>query len=121
MARLVLDDGYTLEGKTEETSGESSGLPIITYRYRPALPDALAEWRYALSRATSGKAQIDASSKLVSEHLVSWDVVDGRGIALPITPDIVRKIGEPILEQIIKTIATWAPKADTVSGNSPTG
>ncbi len=126
--RLVLDDGYTLEGKTEESvankvTGEPmfTGLPVINYRYRPALPDALAEWRYALNRATSGKMELDATTKFVSDHLVSWDVADARGNVIGLTADIVRRIPEPILDQLVKAIATWAPKAEGVAGNSPAG
>jgi len=126
--RLVIDDGYTLEGTTEEivlnkATGEPlfEGLPVINFRYRPALPDALAEWRYSRARATSGKAEVEATAKLIADHLVSWDVVDGKGSTAPLSVEFIRKVPEPILDQMIETIATWAPKAETAAGNSPTG
>jgi hypothetical protein len=124
--RLAIDDGFTLEAATKDTltgpSGQTlaKGLPVVNYRYRPALPEALAEWRYAMRAATSGKAELDAIAKLLADHLVSWDVIDGKGVALPIAAESVRKVPEPILNQLLDTVTTWAPKsmADAL-GNSP--
>ena len=127
--RLRIEDGYTLEGVTEETAcpdritGDPlyTDLPAVHFRYRPALPEALAEWRYARSRVTSGKAELDANVTLVVGHLVSWDVEGASGDNLPITAETVRKIPDPILDQIVTKIITWAPKAVAVAGNSPAG
>lgn len=127
--RLAIDDGYTLEASTKATiahpvSGQTlaTDLPIVNFRYRPALPEALAEWRYATRGATSGKAELDATATLLADHLVSWDVVDGKGQALPITPETVRKVPEPILNQLLEIVTTWAPQQmEHAAGNSPAG
>ena len=126
MARLVINDGYTLEGVTTDTvtnpvtgAALASGLPVVAFRYRPALPDALAEWRYAMRTAGSGKAELDATAKLLAEHLVSWDVTDARGAEVPVTAAGVRKVPEAILNQMLDAVTTWAPeKAAGALGNS---
>lgn len=124
--RLAIDDGFTLHGTTTDCidRGPSlpalSGLPVVSYRYRPALPEALAEWRYGLRVAASGKAELDATAKLLADHLVSWDVTDGKGAAAAITPENVRRIPEPVLNQLLEAVTTWAPKQMAeAAGNSP--
>lgn len=127
MPRLALDDGYTLDAVTKEVLADpatgrplAQGLPVVTFRYRPALPDALAEWRYALRAAGSGRAEVDATAKLVADHLVTWDVTDARGAAAPITPDAVRRVPDPILNQLVEAVANWAPRELAAAlGNSP--
>jgi hypothetical protein len=118
MPRLALNDGYTLEAATAADHGGFKGLPVVTYRYRPALPDALAEWRYAARLAASGKAEVDATARLVSDHLVSWDVTDAGGRPAAITADVVRKVPEPILDQLLDKIVSWAgPEQEKAAGN----
>lgn len=127
--RLTIDDGYTLSGRTEADVADPvanrvlySGLPVVTFGYRPALPEALAEWRFALSRANSGREQVDATAKLVSDHLVGWDVADATGREVRITPESVRRVPEPILDQIVKAVATWSAKEmESDAKNSPAG
>lgn len=117
MPALAIDDGYTLDGRTKASITDPvtgrvlfDGLPEVQFRYRPALPDALAEWRHQMRTATSGRAQVDATAQFVAAHIVSWDVTDAKGAPLPITPDAVRKVPEPILDQIVDAVAKWAPK-----------
>lgn len=114
---LVIDDGYTLDGctksaVTDPVTGRAlhDGLPEVRFKYRPALPDSLAEWRHKLRAATSGYASVDATAILVAGHVVSWDVTTVAGAPAPITADTVRKLPEPILEQMVDAIAKWAPK-----------
>lgn len=122
MPRLALNDGYTLEAATKAEAAGFAGLPVVTYRYRPALPDALAEWRYAARLATNGKAEVDATAKLVGDHLVSWDVTDAAGKPAAISADTVRKIPEPILNQLLDKIVSWAgPEQEKAAGNSSAG
>lgn len=117
MPALQIDDGFTLDGRTtavvsDPVTGRAlhNGLPEVAFRYRPALPDALAEWRYAMRAATTGRAQVDATAQFVAAHLVSWDVTDAKGAPLPITADAVRKVPEPILDQLVEAVSKWAPK-----------
>lgn len=121
---LDIEDGYTLDGATEERVCDAAGtviyydLPVVTFRYRPALPEALASWRYTNRRANTGKEEVASTAAFLCEHLVSWDVIIG-GKPAPINPATVAKIPEPILDQITRIVAKWAPKAATELGNSP--
>jgi hypothetical protein len=119
--RLALNDGYTLEAATLPEFSGIEGLPVIAFRYRPALPEALAEWRYQVRTATSGKAEVEATAKLVADHLVSWDVVDARGTVLEPTIASIKRVPEPILDQLVKAIVSWAPKMADSVGNSVAG
>lgn len=117
MARLSLDDGYTLKSETKETYETCAGLPVVSFQYRPALPAALTDWRYALRMARSGKDEYEATLKLLTDHLVSWDIEDA-GKTAPITTETLRRVPEPILAQLITTITAWAPKSAESLGNS---
>ena len=119
--RLALNDGYTLEAATFPEFSGVAGLPVITFRYRPALPEALAEWRYQVRTATSGKVEVEATAKLVADHLVSWDVVDARGAVVEPTIASIKRVPEPILDQLLKAIVSWAPKMAETLGNSVAG
>jgi hypothetical protein len=115
--RLDLDDGYTLTGATDPTFADrvtgqaiAENLPVVTFKYRPALPDAVAELRFATNRATSGRDQVTATARFLADHLVSWDVLH-KGEPAELTPDVIRRVPEPILYQIENTVSKWAPKA----------
>lgn len=117
MPRLFLADGYTIEAATSEKYGELAGLPVVKFAYRPAMTDAIYEWRWKTQNAASGKDRLDAAAKLVADHLVTWDVAGDAGTT-PITVDIVRRIPEPIFEQILGAVLTWAPKNEAkAAGN----
>lgn len=128
--RLALNDGYTRSFATEAEvidpatgKASASGLPVITGRYRPAHPDALQEWRWALGRATCGKDEVTATANHLAAHLTEWDVTisDGKTIA-PLSADTIRQVPEPVLNQLVKIVNTWAPKEKAADeGNSPTG
>ena len=116
MARFFVDDGYTLTAFTEPTVVSDAGkllasdLPILTFQYRPALPDAIYSWRYDLNRAASGRAELDATAKFLHLHLVSWDRVDRHDKLVTITPETIRTLPEPILNQVLNCVITWKPQ-----------
>ena len=118
MLRLMINDGYTLEAATVPDCDGYTDLPVVHYRYRPAMPDALAEWRFALNRAATGRAEVDATSKLLATHLVSWDVQAADGSGVPITVDMIRRVPEPILNQLLRRVLSWAgPEQEKAVGN----
>lgn len=126
--RLSLSDGYTLPFATEAQVVDSitkriliDGLPVVSGQYRPALPDAIADWRFALRRAATGKDEVTASVDHLAAHIVAWDV-DADGRAAPINADFMRLIPEPILNQLVDKINTWAAKQKAADeGNSHSG
>jgi hypothetical protein len=114
MPRLFLQDGYTLEGKTEPTYGSAKGLPVVTFAYRPADPAAIYEWQWKGEHAASGADRLNADADLVAGCLVSWDVQDAT-----LDKDTIKKVPNPILQQIISACATWAAKEmAAAAGNS---
>lgn len=122
MPRLSIDDGYTLKRHTSSsfTDGDRvwSNLPVVEFSYRPALPDAIYVWQADTMRTVSGKDQLDATAKLVADHVTAWDVTAGGRVA-QINPDTVRKIPYPILQQIVRIVTTWAgPQQEKDAGNS---
>jgi hypothetical protein len=127
MPRLVIHDGYTLQGETKETvtdtRGEvvAKGLPIVSFQFRPALPTALASWRYDLRLATSGEEEVKITAKFLCDHLATWDVTNAAGAVMPIRPEVVKNIPEPILTQLVNTVTTWAPKAEETKVNLSSG
>lgn len=117
MPALDLDDGYTLDGATKPDHAGAAGLPVVAFRYRPALWEALTEWRRAVGTAR----EVEATAKLVADHVASWDVTQ-KGKPAPVSADAVRKLPEPILNQIFAAVATWAPRGQAAAeGNSPPG
>lgn len=115
---LVIRDGYTLAGSTKSEFGSVKGLPILNFRYRPALTEALQDWRLATKAAQTGAAIVEASAALIANHLVSWDAEETPGKPAPVTAELVRELPEPIFEQLLDAVITWAPKAEEARGNS---
>lgn len=74
MPGLIIHDGYTLEAVIPG----DDGFPGIKFRYRPAMPDALNEWRVA-QRAT-GRDETTLRTKFVEDHLADWDVTERAGV-----------------------------------------
>ncbi len=111
---LDIDDGYTVAATTKPDFGKFTDLPIVFFRYRPALWHELTTWR----RTIGSETEIDATAKMVVDHLASWDVTKA-GKASPITIEVVKKIPPPIFDQLWDAVTTWAPKEqETAAGNS---
>lgn len=124
--RLDLDDGYTLSASTEpdvksEVTGDLlySGLPVVSFKYRPALPEALTDYRQKIRRAATGKDEIRAVTDLLVAHLVDWDVTT-KGQPAKIDAANLAIVPDPILNQIVNAVCRWAPKAEEARGNSST-
>lgn len=106
---LNIKDGYTLSDVTPDRDPDGYPIEVVSYSYRPAMPEALYDWRYRQSVALSGAAQLQATAEFVATHLVRWDVQDGPAVA-KITPDAVKSLPDPVLVRMATRIATWAGK-----------
>ncbi len=106
---LDLDDGYTLSAATLPAYRAATALPVVVFKYRPALVSELSRWRYDMSRATSADAELAASTKLLTDHLVSWDVAN-KGIPAVINHENIKRLPEGVFEQLLEAITRWAPK-----------
>jgi hypothetical protein len=74
MPGLLIHDGYTRDGVIPE----KKPYPAIRFKYRPALPDQMNEWR--MTPATSGKEITDALIKVLTKCMISWDVTEQAGV-----------------------------------------
>lgn len=121
MARLRINDGYTLSDKTPEGK-DGEEIPVIAFEYRPAMPEALYDWQYDSRQAPNGKAILAIDAKFVHEHLVRWDVVvpdpadPNRELPAPLTVESIRALPKPYLDYIINKVATWAPAFPSRNG-----
>lgn len=111
---LLINDGYTLE-KTIPARGQ---VPAVTFRYRPALPDAVHEWRYQTTRAKSGAATALAEAELLKTQLVSWDVTDAKGATVPITLEALAKIHHRVRSEMLDAVLYGIEEAEADVKNS---
>lgn len=116
--RLALSDGYTVPFSTSESVTDPvtgrivvDGLPLVSGQYRPALPEAIAEWRWKLARATSGREETAATFEHLLAHLTEWDVtLDDGARRAPLSAEFLRLVPDPVLGQLVTRVNTWAPK-----------
>jgi hypothetical protein len=123
---LDLDDGYTLPFETKPTVSDVAGrpvyddLPVVTGRYRPATWEELQGFRYRYGRAASGSEEVAIVAEMIADHLAAWDVRAG-GQPLKIFSDNVRRLPEPIANQLLDIVTRWAPKQADAEKNSAGG
>lgn len=108
MPALDIADGYTLSGSTQPVGGV-----VVNFRFRPALWPAIGEYRRTIGTA----AEEQAAAKFVAGHLVSWDVAMS-GQSAPISVETVKRLPEPIFDQIFSAVSQWAPQhSESAAGN----
>lgn len=96
MAKIIRD-GQTL---TNEWDGTEFGDPVITFKFRRALPESVFEYQER-RRGADGKAQLDLIVKLLlnaggtQPRLVEWDMEDGEGKPYPINDQTLRNVCHP--------------------------
>ena len=106
MSALFIADGYVLEGKIPA----HKGTPAIGFRYRPALPEQVAEHWYKTGRAANGKEQINHIVDLIAGQTVSWDAKQKTGdgeASVPVTPEWLRKVPYPLLLELRDEILSF--------------
>lgn len=69
---MAIDDGYTLSGCCRDESGVRQPL---RFKYRPALPEAVYEYRIQSVAAKSGQDRLSAVLAILAAHVESWDGV----------------------------------------------
>lgn len=120
--RLKINDGYTLSATVPEKQPEGGPeVPVVNLEYRPAMPEALYNWKYDSRNATSGTGLLEIDAAFVVAHLVSWDVVvpgDAPSTTKPAAVNVenVRNLPQPYLDGIIAKIATWAARQPSKNG-----
>ena len=117
MVSAYIADGYTLSGKIPALANV---WPEVRFTYRPALPERVYD--YLRQARDSGKAQMGAIVKLLTEHLVSWSVEDEVGNERPITGEVLRRLHAPIIDRLVDAICSYTPaEAEADAKNSGPG
>jgi hypothetical protein len=109
------DDGYTLKGVCEASDPKKGRL---VFYYRPALPDAVYEYRSRLfADGAKGIDRLAAVKALLGAHVVSWDMTTrgpgGHVIPLPFTPaaldqpKVLRALGVEYLDTMANYVTGY--------------
>lgn len=102
MAALLINDGFTLEA----TIPERGPFPALTFRYRPALPDAAHE--YLRGPKVSQKPTKHMTDFLLADRLKGWDVTDAQDKAVDIDVNALSRLPYPYLEAMVQYVLTYA-------------
>ena len=107
---LQIDDGYTLRGSTSGRDRiDGSALPVIAFEYRPPRASDMADFRYAISTATSGEAQHKVRVAFICSRLVRWDVEKGGKPVSP-TEEFVSVLPDSFVLDLVDESAKWRPR-----------
>jgi hypothetical protein len=77
---LFISDGYTERGFIAGADWE----PGLRFRYRPMLPEEVAEFLENIARYKA-KAAEQLTAKTVGGRLISWDLVDADNNPVPVS------------------------------------
>ena len=105
---LSLDDGYTISDKTSGKDKRGDPVPVVEFKYRPALPPAIYKVRHDQERAPNGEAEFAVVAKFLVAHLTEWDVVI-RDKPAPITVENLAHVPDPILSDMVAAVTSWKP------------
>lgn len=113
MAAAFIEDGYTVENLT--IPALRGHHPEVKLSYRPA---TLREMRTIDKKITADGVTvdqaIDATNAFIASHVVTWDVVNGKGEAVPITPATVERLESVLAAQIFNICRGIYPENVTV-------
>ena len=98
---LLIDDGMVFKG---EVAAEK-GLPAVRFRYRPACSERVFEFYHP---SNSGKESFKETTKLLRDHLVSWDVKGKDDATIPIDEKAVAKLPFSTLNRIASIIVSYS-------------
>lgn len=102
MANFI-DDGYTRDGYL---AGRDGVYDPIRLKYRPQLHLDRAIMLAAQGSGDAGaKSSCAAIYRTIEKHVVSWDVVDSKGVPVPIRAASVARIVPEAVEAIVNLIA----------------
>ncbi len=109
---LLINDGMTLTAKV----AARGPWPELVAKYRPALPAAVIE--YVEACKPSAAARLQATIKLLTDHLVSWDVTDAKGEIMAVTPASLRRVPQPYLDELTNHVTGYGSQAEEDAKNS---
>lgn len=118
----AIDDGFVLVATVKDSDGH---FPPVVVRYRPALPEAVYEYRLQMGRAATGKDVMNAKVALLHDHVVGWTGVVKRtptgadpvpwfgpaGDRLGVLADatVRRGLGADYMDQMVNLVCQFTP------------
>lgn len=107
MARVLIGDGYTIDGRFPG----KGYVPPVDFKFRPALPEVV--YGFLRSKRDTGKEAIKATTDILIAHLVSWDVEDKDGSPVEITAANLKQTPQPLLEFMLDCVCGYEkPRED---------
>lgn len=106
MAKLLISDGYTLDGLFV---GTRFGLPNVAFKFRYATPEAVFDYQQKVGRAATGRDQVKAIGELLVGRIASWDIEDEKGESVPVSAEILRRLPTPLLNHLADSVCAYLP------------
>lgn len=119
---VAIDDGYVLVATVQDSD---KAFPPVVVRYRPALPEAVYEYRLAMGRAATGKDVMNAKVAVIHDHVVGWTGVSrrtptgvdpvawygpqGDRLGVLADPNVRRGLGADYLDQMVNLVCGFTP------------
>jgi hypothetical protein len=101
---LLIQDGYTMEGKLPDR-GALHGE--ITFKYRPALPEAVNAYLKEINNATADKA-LAADLRLIAKYVVEIATVDDWPADEAGRVKMLRMVPHPDLQVLVSHVCCWS-------------
>ena len=106
-----IHDGYTLKG----TVAASGRFPEVTFEYRPALAEAVAD--HIAAPKHTGKLAMKAFADLLLRHVLSWSILD-RGEPTGVTLDVLNRMPHPILVKMVDIVTGYSLEEQTADAKN---
>ncbi len=91
----MIKSTLTIDFVTEPQGGH----PRLTGKVRPAVPREIRVFAESLANAKNAGEKSDLMTQFYSEHLKIWDLVDEDDHTLPVTPETVAGVPDPVYAQ----------------------
>lgn len=118
----AIDDGYVMVATVKNDDGN---FPPVVVRYRPALPEAVYEYRLQMARANTGVEVMNAKVAILHSHVVGWSGVTRRSPTGPVPVEwfgpqgdrlgvladvsVRRGLGADYLDQMVNLVCQFTP------------
>lgn len=100
-----IPDGYTEAGYLR---GVERLYEELRFTYRPATPEESAEF-FDSCRNLKPREEVQQSAKFIRSKLVSWQLRDRKGDAVPLTPETVGHINRQLFYRLLAVIIGTEP------------
>ncbi len=98
MGSLFIRDGYTERGYI----AGNDVLPALRFKYRPMVPDDVADFMDKLSRLSGGDGERFVAGE-IAPRVASWDLAD-EGKPVPCTPETLLRIRKLYYQRLVSIV-----------------